>query len=64
MKPEGGDEEGVTEVKESVQLRKARIVKRVFDEVVYPRWKAFLAVVGEVGSKERRPGLERFEPGE
>lgn len=64
VKGNDGDEENITEVKESVQLQKARIVKMVFDELVYPRWKDLLVVKDEGSEKERKPGLERFEPGE
>jgi len=61
MDVEKGDEEAVEEA--SIGVQKARNVKKVFDEKVFPRWKELVAVKNESRFIERTPGLERFEPG-
>ena len=55
------DDEAVEEV--SIGVQRARNVKKVFDEKVFPRWKELVAVKNESRFIERTPGLERFEPG-
>lgn len=52
------------EVKETIQIQRARMVKKLFEEVVYEHWKKIVSVKEEQAMRERTPGLERFEPGE
>lgn len=47
---------------DSATVQNARVVKRILEEHVWPKWKALVAAESEP-ARERKPGLERFEAG-
>ncbi|KAJ7270030.1 VRR-NUC domain-containing protein [Mycena haematopus] len=47
---------------ETPSQQKARIVWRIFEEHVWPKWKELLSAASK-SARERKPGLERFEAG-
>ncbi|KAJ6497648.1 VRR-NUC domain-containing protein [Mycena sanguinolenta] len=47
---------------EAPSWQKARIVKNIFEEHVWPKWEELLSAASEP-KRERKPGLERFEAG-
>ncbi|KAF8178661.1 hypothetical protein K438DRAFT_1681003 [Mycena galopus ATCC 62051] len=56
------DDEEDDVVGDTISLQKARAVKRILEEHVLPKWKELLSVESQ-STRERKPGLERFEPG-
>jgi Fanconi-associated nuclease 1 len=44
-------------------IQKAKRVKELLYEKIYPRWKESIEAKSREGSWNRKPGLERFEPG-
>lgn len=59
---EGLDELNDSDLPENEQ--RARAVKEAFEDVLYPKWKTFVATAQDRERKaERKAGLERFEPG-
>ncbi|KAJ6593456.1 VRR-NUC domain-containing protein [Mycena capillaripes] len=60
----GGDEETLEfDVTEDTPARQnARLVKKIFEEHALPKWKELVAAESEM-ERERKSGLERFEPG-
>ncbi|PFH51675.1 hypothetical protein AMATHDRAFT_58424 [Amanita thiersii Skay4041] len=48
---------------EEASIRKARKVKELLYEQIYPKWKLLIADKTKEGSVKRKSGLERFEPG-
>ena len=48
---------------EEVSIRKARRVKELLYETIYPRWMESIEIRTREGSWSRKWGLERFEPG-
>ncbi|KAK2466657.1 hypothetical protein APHAL10511_000915 [Amanita phalloides] len=54
----------VTHVEEEeANIRKARRVKELLHEKIYPNWKVFIDAKTREGWSSRKPGLERFDPG-
>jgi hypothetical protein len=47
---------------DSATVQNARVVKRILEEHVWPKWRALVAAESEP-ARERKPGLERFEAG-
>ncbi len=48
---------------EEANIQKAKRVKDLLYEKIYPRWKEFIEAKSKEGCSNRKPGLERFEPG-
>ena len=62
-----GDVSALLEVidveEEDTSIQKAKRVKELLYEKIYPRWKESIEAKSREGSLNRKPGLERFEPG-
>ncbi|KAJ7821131.1 VRR-NUC domain-containing protein [Mycena olivaceomarginata] len=50
------------DAEEPATVQNARVVKRILEEHVWPKWRALVAAESEP-ARERKPGLERFEAG-
>ena len=48
---------------EEANIQKAKRVKELLYEKIYPRWKEFIEAKSREGCSNRKPSLERFEPG-
>ncbi|KAF8726453.1 hypothetical protein AX14_007863 [Amanita brunnescens Koide BX004] len=48
---------------EDANIQKAKRVKELLYDKIYPRWREFIEAKSREGCSNRNPGLERFEPG-